>query len=192
MCFSSLVVFAAPGESLALDIYVSVDGDTQADGSLANPYGSLPDAMKAVRALRKAGNTEPAVITLREGRHQLNQTLVLGIGDGSPTTSEDVTLEQYGAGDTTGPAFLTFAAYPGEHPVVSGGVPVTGWKRMESAPPELPAKAVGKVWVADMPTGMDRFYTLYDSRGRLNRAGIPDLLTPNRVMHGPCIFRKGP
>ena len=79
-------------------------------------------------------------------------------------------FEQYGAGDTTGPAYLTFAAFPGEHPVVSGGIPVTGWKRLESAPAELPAKAVGKVWVADMPEGMDRFYTLYDSHGRLNRA----------------------
>ena len=79
------------------------------DGSLTNPYGSLPDAVAAVRALRKAGSTEPVVIKLREGRHQLNRTLVLGIGDGSPATSDEVTLEQYGAGDTTGPAFLTFA-----------------------------------------------------------------------------------
>ena len=62
---------------------------------------------------------------------------------------------------------LGFEVIPGEHPVVSGGVPVTGWKRLESAPAELPASAVGKVWVADMPTGMGRFYTLYDSRGRL-------------------------
>ena len=148
-----LVVFAVPHASFALDIYVSVDGGAQADGSLAKPYGSLPDAVEAVRALRKAGNTEPAMIILREGRHQLNQTLVLGLEDGSPATSGDVALEQYGAGDTTGPAYLTFAAYPGEHPVVSGGVPVIGWKRLESAPAELPAKAVGKVWVADMPTG---------------------------------------
>ena len=87
-----LVVFAAPGESFALDIYVSVDGGAQADGSLAKPYGSLPDAVEAVRALRKAGHTEPVVIILREGRHQLNQTLVLGMEDGSPATSDDVAL----------------------------------------------------------------------------------------------------
>ncbi|HUT10085.1 MAG TPA: hypothetical protein VMY42_06280, partial [Thermoguttaceae bacterium] len=79
-----LLVFAPPGTSFALDIYVSVDGDAQADGSLTNPYGSLPDAVEAVRALRKAGNAEPVVIKLREGRHQLNQTLVLGLEDGSP------------------------------------------------------------------------------------------------------------
>ena len=164
------VVFAVSDASFALDIYVSVDGSAQADGSLKRPYGSLPDAVDAVRALRKAGQVEPVKIVLRKGRHQLNQTLVLGLEDGSPATSDDLAFEQYGAGDTTSPAFLTFAAYPGEQPVVSGGVPVTDWKRLESAPAELPARAVGKVWVADMPAGMDRFYTLYDSHGRLNRA----------------------
>ena len=52
-----LVVLAAQEESFAADIYVSVDGDTQADGSLAKPYRSLPVAVEAARALRMAGNT---------------------------------------------------------------------------------------------------------------------------------------
>ncbi|WP_246151533.1 right-handed parallel beta-helix repeat-containing protein [Rubripirellula reticaptiva] len=173
------VFFAVPDSSFALDIFVSVDvsvdGDSQADGSFAKPYGSLPDAVEAVRALRKAGDTEPAAIVLREGRHSLERSLVLGREDGSPVPAEnmpaeDVTFELHGAGDVTEPAFLTFAAYPGEHPVISAGVPVTGWKRLESTPDELPAKATGKVWVADMPDGMERFYTLYDSHGRLSRA----------------------
>ena len=165
-----VLAFLVPGESFAKEVYVSVDGGAQADGSMAKPYGSLPDAVKAVRALRKSGNTEPMVITLREGRHQLNQTLVLGLEDGSPSMSDPVSHEKYGAGDMTGPAHLTIAAYPGEKPVVSGGVPITGWKRLKSAPSELPSQAAGKVWVADMPAGMGRFYTLYDSKGRLNRA----------------------
>ena len=165
-----MLVLTAGTLCRAAEIYVSVDGSAQADGSLTKPYGSLPDAVEAVRALRKAGNTEPAVIVLREGRHQLDQTLVLGMEDGSPSDSKAVILPKYGAGESSGPAYLTFAAYPGENPVVSAGVPVTGWKRLESAPAELPAKAVGKVWGADMPAGMDRFYTLYDNRGRLNRA----------------------
>ncbi|TWU32529.1 right-handed parallel beta-helix repeat-containing protein [Novipirellula artificiosorum] len=167
---SMLVVLAVPGEGFAMDIYVSVDGDAQADGSLAKPYGSLPDAVEAVRTLRNAGNTESAVIHLRGGRHQLSQTLILRREDGARTTSDAAMLEQYGAGIPTDPAFLTFAAYPGEHPVVSGGVPVTGWKRLESAPTDLPAQSVAKVWVADMPKGLNRFSTLYDSQRRLNRA----------------------
>lgn len=124
-----LLVVAVPRTSLALDIYVSVDGGADADGSLAKPSGSLRAAVKAVRALRCEGNTEPAVIYLREGRHQLDETLVLGLEDGSPTAVADGTLPQYGAGDKTDPAFLTFAAYQDEHPVVSAGVPITGWNR---------------------------------------------------------------
>ncbi len=154
----------------AITIYVSPGGDDQANGSLAQPYGSIFQAVEAVRARRDSGNNEPAVIYLREGRHQLNETLVLGLEDGNPSTSGRVTLGGYGAGAIAEPAHLTFAAHPGETPVVSGGVPVTGWAKLQSPPPELPASAAGKVWVADMPEDMERFYTLYDEKGRLNRA----------------------
>ena len=53
-----LVVCAAPGEGLALEIYVSVDGSAQPDGSPANTYESLPDTLQAVRTLRKEGSRE--------------------------------------------------------------------------------------------------------------------------------------
>ncbi|MFC1766794.1 right-handed parallel beta-helix repeat-containing protein, partial [Planctomycetota bacterium] len=175
----------------AKDIYVSVDGSAQADGSLAKPYGSLADAVKAVRALRKAEHTEPVKIVLREGRHQLNQTLVLGLEDGSPSDSKTVPLPKYGAGESSGPAYLTFAAYPGENPVVSAGVPVTGWKRLASAPAELPAKSVAKVWVADMPDGLERFYTLYDAKGRLNRARDHGFLPTQNGDRKTLYFPKG-
>ena len=54
--------------------------------------------------------------------------------------------------------------------MVSGGLPITGWKPLKTAPPELSNKATGKVWVADIPAALERFYTLYDNNGRLNRA----------------------
>lgn len=149
---------------------MSVDGNDQADGSLVNPFGSLPDAMKAVRALRKSGNAGPMKIVLREGRHQLEQTLVIGLEDGDPVSSEAVDLPKYGTGKFSEPAFLSIVAHPGETPVVSAGIPVTGWSLLDAAPPELSPKAAGKVWVADMPDGLERFYTLYDGEGRLNRA----------------------
>ena len=184
-----LVVFAVQGESFAIDIYVSVDGGAQADGSLAKPYGSLPAALEAVRALRKAGNTEPAVIILREGRHQLDQTLVLGREDGSPLDAKAASLPKYGAGESLGSAYLTFAAYPGENSVLSAGVPVIGWKRLESVPAELPANAASKVWVADIPEALEKFYTLYDAQGRLNRArdaGFPVTKSGDRrTLHFP-------
>lgn len=57
-----LVVSALKGETVVTKIYVSVDGSAQADGSLAKPYGFLQAIVEAVRAFRKSGNTDPAVI----------------------------------------------------------------------------------------------------------------------------------
>ncbi|WP_404306085.1 right-handed parallel beta-helix repeat-containing protein [Neorhodopirellula lusitana] len=184
-----LVASSVTAQGTTLKIYVSVNAEADADGSLENPYGSLPAAVEAVKALRKTGHTEPAVIHLREGRHQLNQTLVLGRADGNPAAANVSELPKHGAGKSSERAYLTFAAYPGESPVVSAGVPVTGWKPLSSAPAEVPSNAVDKIWVADMPAGLERFYTLYDSQGRLNRArGEGFLPTENgdaRTLHFP-------
>lgn len=151
-------------------IYVSVEGKKGADGSISRPYATIAGAIHAVRAMRNSGKTDPVVIYLQEGRHQLDHTLVLGIDDGVSSNGEHPRLEEAGAGPASGPAYLTFAAYPGEHPVVSAGVPVSGWQLLQSVPDGLSESAVGNVWVADMPPNLDRFYTLFDANGRLPRA----------------------
>ncbi|MCK0157284.1 right-handed parallel beta-helix repeat-containing protein [Cellulophaga sp. F20128] len=151
-------------------IYVSVAGDDTGDGSITNPYATLLEAVKASRNLRKSGVHDPIVIYLREGRHQLNQTLVLGLLDGRPTQSNTGSFDTYGAGETSLPPYLTIASYQEEQAVVSSGVPITNWKLLNNIPTELPINAAGKVWVADMPNTLDKFYTLYDGEGRLNRA----------------------
>ena len=153
-----------------LELYVSVTGNDTASGTLSEPFATIPKAVDAVRELRRSGNTKPVVIYLREGRHQLNQTLVLGLEDGAPASTESTPFEEYGAGSSTGAAHLTFAAYPGEKPVLSSGIEISGWKLPEAPPPDLPANAIGKVWVAEMPEPLKKFYTLYDAQGRLNRA----------------------
>ena len=167
----TLIAFSAfsTHKEKKIELYVSVDGKAGANGSKSDPYATIPVALEAVRDLRKKGNVNPATIYLRQGRHVLRTTLVLGIEDGLadlPKTSINVLA---GAGQVR-PAQLTFAAYPGENPVVSSGIPVQGWKLLESSPAELPATAVGKVWVADIPAGLEKFYTLYDGKGRLSRA----------------------
>jgi hypothetical protein len=96
-------VFAAIGQNdTLLEIYVDADGNRRADGSIARPYSTLPGAVNAVRALRKSGNTDPAIIYLREGRHQLNETLVLGIEDRNTLRRLGLKLR----GTTQAPALL--------------------------------------------------------------------------------------
>ncbi|MFC2090514.1 right-handed parallel beta-helix repeat-containing protein [Bacteroidota bacterium] len=186
-----LVIFTIMGcgQQKMLEIYVSPDGDDMAEGSLSSPLATLPAAVEKVRELRTSGNTDPATIYLREGRHQLDQTLVLGIEDGLSAPTDAAPFEKHGAGSSIDPPLLTFAAYPDEKAVISSGIPVSGWQLLESQPSELPTSAKGKVWVADMPESLDRFYTLYDAKGRLNRARddgfVPTIPGDLRTMHFP-------
>ena len=107
-----LLAFSGYGSQDTVEIYVSVEGDDSGSGSLSEPFASIPAAVDKVRSLRKSGNADPVIIYLREGRHQLNQTLVLGIEDGASYDAEKELPEGPGAGDII-PAYLTIAAYPG-------------------------------------------------------------------------------
>ena len=165
-----LVAFSAcTTASETIEFYVSVEGNDAAKGSLSEPFATIPKAVTAVRELRKAGNGKPATIYLRGGRHQLNETLILGIEDGLPKSTQPASFEEFGAGELA-VAQLAFTAYLDEKPVISGGMPVIGWKLPEAVPSDLPSQAKGKVWVADIPEGLQTFYTLYDAKGRLNRS----------------------
>jgi hypothetical protein len=184
-----LMAITACNKNQTIEFYVSVEGSDAANGTISAPLATLPAAVEKIRSLRKSGNENPATVYLREGRHQLTQTLVLGMEDGNPTTSEPEILDKPGAGENIEPAWLTFAAYPGEHPVVSSGLPVTGWQKLDAVTSELPEQSKGKVWVADIPDGLDKFYTLYDSKGRLNRARaegfVPTKMGDKRTVYFP-------
>jgi len=66
---------------------------------------------------------------------------------------------------------VTYGAYPGEEPVFSSGVKIGGWRELgRNRPDALSEKAKAKVWVADVPEMLGRFYTLYDGDRRLPRA----------------------
>jgi len=170
LLLSFLLILSGCGSQDTIEIYVALDGDNLADGSISCPYATLPFAVDQLRSLRESGNTDPAKIYLREGRHQLNQTLVLSLEDGSPSTSEAELPDEPGAGEKMEPAYLSIVAFPGEKAIVSGGVPITGWELLSFELAGLPSEAMGKVWVADLPAGLNKFHTLYDAQGRLKRA----------------------
>lgn len=172
-----------------ITVYVSIDGSDAAEGSMDHPYATLPMAVASVRELRKSGKTNPATIYLRKGRHQVDKTLVLGIEDGDTSAIELKNLGNPGAGQPRISPKLTIAAYPGESPMLSAGVPVENWRLVDADLEDLPVGALGKVWVADMPEGLERFYTLYDAHGRLNRARdagfVPTATGDKRTVHFP-------
>lgn len=103
--------------------YVAVDGDDAWSGSLSapnemrtdGPFKTLGRARDAIRQPREKPQSDLTVM-VRGGTHFLPDTLVL--------TSEDSGARQRP---------VCYLAYPGEKPVLSGGRPITDWKRVDMA-----------------------------------------------------------
>ncbi len=113
------VIGAQPPED-AIVFYVATTGNDQWSGKLAEPNAAKTDgpfagitrARDAIRGLKAAGALDrPVTVRIRGGTYYVLDTIVL--------TPEDSGTEQ---------APVTYAAYPGEKPVLCGGRPITGLK----------------------------------------------------------------
>ncbi len=127
--------------------YVSPDGDDSSPGTKAAPFATLVRARDALRGLRRKDTLDaPAKVVLRGGTHFLDEPL---------------TFEPRDSG-------TTFAAQPGERPVISGGTAVTGWH---------PTEVNGKpAWIAGLPNirpGTWHFMQLFVNGERRFRPRLP-------------------
>jgi len=112
---------AVNAEGPQADLFVAVNGSDAWSGTLCEPnaeksdgpFASISAARNAIRALKAKGPlTKPVTVMVREGTYYLDETLVFGPGDSG---SKDCPV--------------SYAAYPGETPVVSGGrVIAADWK----------------------------------------------------------------
>jgi len=140
----------------AAEFYVATDGADTNPGTKGKPFATLERARDVVRTLNRAGHREDVTVWIRGGVYPLSKTVVFGIEDSAPE------------GHT-----VTYAAYAGEEPIFTSGANITGWKKLDTPPPALPAEAGDHVWVADVPEtrgGGWRFRTLYDGEKMLPRA----------------------
>ena len=146
-------------EHIEATFCVSPDGDDAWSGRFAEvneagtdgPFATLGRARDAVRALKgesQDGLKEPLTVMVRGGNYFLDQTLVLTEKDGG-----------------TADCPVTWSAYPGERPVLSGGRKIGGWRpyQGEILQCDLPQAAAGK-W---------RFRQLFFNGGRQRRARYP-------------------
>lgn len=144
-------------EARAADFYVSPAGSDGWSGRLAapcadgtdGPFATLERARDAVRELKLRKRSDIEVL-LRGGLYRLDETVVFGLEDAAA------------AGQS-----ISYAAFPGETPVLSSGRAITGWTQAPQDLPGLPRAARGQVWTARVS---GRFSTLYDAAGRLPRA----------------------
>jgi hypothetical protein len=121
----------------AAEFWVAPDGDDSNLGTPVQPFASIATAQRQARELRrlnKADTNEPVRIILRAGVYQLDSPLFFRPED---------------SGTETSPTLIEAAT--NEQPVVSGGVWVGGWKKLDGEISDLPEAARGQVWVADAP-----------------------------------------
>ncbi len=127
------------------DFYVSPQGDDGWSGTLPapnemrndGPFATVQRAQKAVRAM-KPPKLHPAYVLLREGTYEITSPLSFGPED----------------------SYTTYAAYPGEKPIISGGRHITGWKKS------------GDVWTATIPSSW-YFRDMYLNGQRRSRTRLP-------------------
>lgn len=132
------IVLVAAAAAQAGTLYVSPEGRAGATGTFDRPLPSIAAARDAIRAARRAGATGPETVLLRGGFYFLPETFVL--------TPED--------------SDVTYAAYAGERPVLSGGRRIDGWK-----------KGPGNVWSAQADW---EFRQLFVNGRRATRARTPN------------------
>ena len=135
--YLSFIIFLGWFSSLfAGEIYVSLQGNDKNPGTKEAPFNTLNRAIKQAREWRRLNRPEVAggiYIRLEEGVYAQRNSLFLRPEDGGTSDSPTV-----------------ICAVDGAHPVISGGVAVTGWKRGCNHP-AIPEKLRQKIWSAEAP-----------------------------------------
>ncbi len=107
----------------SVKFYVSPTGIDNNPGTKQKPFAGLTRARNAVRERTKTEQTANIAVFLRGGTYELKEPLVLGPADSG-----------------TYKFSITYVAYPGEKPIISGGKRITGWKQ-----------GPGTIWAVELP-----------------------------------------
>ncbi len=155
VCRWPLFLFALATAVSAAEVHVAPGGDDRNPGTAARPVRTLSHARDLVRALN-AARPDDAAIVLHGGTYRLAAPLVL--------TPQDSGRDGH---------CVTYRAAPGEHPIVSGAVAVTGWTQVDAAK---------NVWAAPAPAALVNTRQLYVNGIRAPRthARVPVALTQTR------------
>jgi parallel beta-helix repeat protein len=156
-------------------MYVAPNGNDAWSGKLAaanaertdGPLASLARAQALVREMKRSqAADQPITVMVRGGKYYLPDTLVFGREDGGNPE-----------------AVVTYTAYPGEKPILSGGRRVSGWRVHQ-----------GKILVAAVPGSKDgdwKFRQLFLNSERQIRARTPKF-DPQDPMYGGWAYMEAP
>jgi hypothetical protein len=145
----AICVGASAGEPPKADLYVAVDGKDNNPGTAEAPLASIARARDLLRPRLAAGMNCDVLVLIRGGTYRLPQPLVFG--------PEDSGTDRHA---------VTYAAWPGEKVVLSGGRKISGWRRGQ-----------GRLWTMELPevqAGRWYFRQLFVDGRRADRARMPN------------------
>lgn len=121
----------------AADIYVSTNGSDTNVGTKEKPLATLHSAIRKARELRRLNDISVKGgirIIISKGFYQLHEAVVLRPEDSGTKDSP-----------------TTIISALNEKVILSGGVQIKNWKKLNQTVAGLPKESIGKVWVADIP-----------------------------------------
>ena len=130
------IAMSLAAQEATRELFVAPDGSDASPGTLEQPFATPARARDAARDL---GRIAPVTISLRGGTYELEQPL-------------ELTPEDSGTAD----APLTWAAYEGERPMLSGGRVIEGWEEGE--------EGLWTVMLPEVATGDWTFRQLFAKR----------------------------
>jgi len=150
-----------------LSFFVAPDGNDEDRGTIKEPFATLRQARDAVRKSKKAG-AKSVTIYLREGVYHLSRPVTFTEGD---------------SGSSDAP--VTYKAYPGERPVVSGGFKLNlKWRTYKDgimmANVSEQIDEIDQLFVDGKRQNMAR-YPNFDSTARFFGGTSADAISPARV-----------
>ncbi len=123
------------------DWYVAPQGSDQAPGTQEEPFATVGRAQTAVREAIREGLKRDVTVLVRGGTYFLKEPLTFGPDDAGSAEHS-----------------VTYAAFPGERPIFSGGRLITGWVEKQdgrwSVP--LPEVAAGRWYFRQLFVNGDR------------------------------------
>ncbi|MBU0610611.1 MAG: right-handed parallel beta-helix repeat-containing protein [Armatimonadetes bacterium] len=158
------VVYVAPNGNDAWSGRLAAANAARTDGPLAR-LARARDAVRQLKA-RPGGLTEPVTVTLRGGVYPLSAPL---------------SLTQQDSGSEACP--VSYVAYPGEQPVLSGGRAITGWHPWR-----------GQIMCVPLPevkAGSWTFRSLFANGRRQTRARYPNVDPTDPCRKGFLYVRRG-
>ena len=135
--------------------YVAPTGSDSNPGTETAPFKTITKAQKAVREINGT-MTGDIVVYLREGTYQLNSTVNFDERDGGKDGH-----------------YVRYKAYKGENPLITGGMPITGWAIHDEA---------NGIWKAEGVDG--NFRQLYVNGKKAVRACFPNAIAANEKGEG--------